>query len=294
MNKKRLGKGLSALLPPPSPEGEERGSLRELPLSSISLNPRQPRQNIDKEALTELAASIQEHGILQPVIVQKHDEGKFTLVAGERRYRAAQMAGLQVIPALVKELSPAEVMEIALIENLQREDLNPVEEAMAYQQLLEEFGYTQEQLARRIGKSRPTVANMLRLLQLPTAVLQFLVEGKVTMGHARALLALQQEARILEAAEQVLAKGLSVRATEELVNRSLSPEKQAQRTGRKDVPPKDEDIFLNDLAEKLRHHLGCQVRIKKQGSGGRVEIIFYNDEELERVVEIITDEEKLY
>jgi ParB family transcriptional regulator, chromosome partitioning protein len=294
MSKKRLGKGLSALLPSPSQEEEERSSLRELLLESISLNPRQPRQHIDEDALAELAASIQEHGILQPVIVQQKEDGEFTLVAGERRYRAARLAGLHTIPAVVKDLSPAEVMEIALIENLQREDLNPVEEAMAYKQLLEEFGFTQEQLAQRIGKSRPTVANMLRLLQLPADVLQSLGEGRLSMGHARALLALQQEEKILQAADYVTDNGLSVRATEEMVNKLLSPKKKTQRTGRKEALPKAEDIFTNDLAERLQHHLGCQVRIKKQGEGGRVEVVFYNEEELERIVEIILDEEKLY
>ncbi len=294
MNKKRLGKGLSALLPTPSQEGEERGSLRELPLESISLNPRQPRQHIDEESLAELAASIREHGILQPVIVQENEDGQYSLVAGERRYRAARLAGLHAIPAVVKDLSPAEVMEIALIENLQREDLNPVEEAMAYKQLLEEFGFTQEQLARRIGKSRPTVANMLRLLQLPEDVLQSLGDGRLTMGHARALLSLQQEAKILQAAEYVTDNGLSVRATEEMVNKLLSPEKKTQRAGRKDALPKAEDIFTRDLAERLRHHLGCQVKIRKQGEGGKVEVIYFNEEELERIVEIILDEDKLY
>jgi ParB family transcriptional regulator, chromosome partitioning protein len=211
---------------------------------------------------------------LQPIIVQQNEDGKYALVAGERRYRAAQLAGLQAIPAVVKDLSPAEVMEIALIENLQREDLNPVEEAMAYKQLLEEFGFTQEQLARRIGKSRPTVANMLRLLQLPADVLQSLGEGRLSMGHARALLSLQQETKILQAAEYVTDNGLSVRATEEMVNKLLSPEKQTKRAGRKETPPKGEDIFTSDLTERLRHHLGCQVRIRKQGEGGKLEVGF--------------------
>lgn len=294
MSKKRLGKGLSALLPAP-PQGEEtRGELLELPLKSISLNPRQPRQSIDQEGLAELADSVREHGILQPVIVQKRDQGGYSLVAGERRFRAARMAGRETIPAVVKEISGAQVMEIALIENLQREDLNPVEEATAYRQLLDEFGFTQEQLAKSIGKSRPTVANMLRLLQLPDNVLSSLAQGQISMGHARALLSLREEKPIEDAAGQVIKKGLSVRSTEELVNSILTaPQREEEgkkRGGEKPV----QDPFTEDLEEQLRHHLGCQVKIKKTGRRGRLEITYYSEEELERIVELILEEAKLY
>ncbi len=294
MSKKRLGKGLSALLPPlPQEEEEIRGDLLELPLESISLNPRQPRQKMDQESLAELAASVREHGVLQPVILQKRAQGGYVLVAGERRFRAARIAGRETIPAVVKELSGAEAMEIALIENLQREDLNPVEEATAYKQLLEEFSFTQEQLAKRIGKSRPTVANMLRLLQLPEKVLLALTEGQLTMGHARALLSLREENPIKEAAGQVMQKGLSVRATEELVQNLLNPPPaKTKEKGQRDKPPGD--LFTEDLEEQLRHHLGCQVKIKQIGRGGRLEIIYYSADELERIVEVILAESKLY
>jgi ParB family transcriptional regulator, chromosome partitioning protein len=294
MSKQRLGKGLSALLPT-LPQGEEagRGELLELSLDWISLNPRQPRQQLDQESLAELAASVREHGILQPIIVQRQGQGRYSLVAGERRFRAARMAGRETIPALVRELTEAEVMEIALIENLQREDLNPVEEATAYRQLIEEFGFTQEQLARRIGKSRPTVANMMRLLQLPEKVLAALSAGHLSMGHARALLSLREEKKIKRAADQVMEKGLSVRSTEELVQQLLASPRPEERQKDKPAGFKN-DPFTEDLQEQLRHHLGCQVKIKKQGRGGRLEITYYSQEELERLVDLILEDSQRY
>ena len=276
MTRKRLGKGLQALIP----ELEEplKAAAVEVETAEIALNPYQPRKSFDETRLAELARSVAEHGILQPLIVRPV-AGGYELVAGERRLRAAKIAGLEKVPVTIRPFSQRELLEVALIENLQREDLNPLEEAEAYQRLVEEFDYTQEQLAERVGKSRSAVANTLRLLSLHPEVRQELAAGRLSEGHARAILALPFEKQVL-AAKAVLVRGLSVREAEQLSSRSRQAEKK-----NKSAPP---DRYLADLEDKLRHACGTAVRIRMAPRGsGRLEIQFYSREDLERLCELL-------
>ncbi len=246
----RLGRGLSALLGDLS----EEASLRELPLDSIVPSPFQPRRRIPEEELEELVKSVKEKGVLQPVLVREVSGGVYELVAGHRRFLAARRAGLSSIPAIVKRLSDEEALTVALIENLQRQDLNPVEEAEGYRRLVEEFGLSQEEVARRVGKDRSTVANALRLLKLPREVKEDLIEGRLTAGHARALLSLEEESLILEARNEVLRKGLSVRETERLVAR-IKKGLSASRS----LP---EDPDLKALSVELSELLRAKASVK--------------------------------
>ncbi len=274
-----LGKGLQALIS--SVEEEALTPVQgviEVPLASISPNPHQPRAPIRDQDLVELAASIQEHGILQPLLVTRAGEG-YQLIAGERRWRAARLAGLQEVPVLVKDVAPREMLELALVENLQRADLNPLEEAAAYFQLLEEFGLTQEQIARRVGKSRVAVTNTLRLLKLSTPVQEALLAGKISEGHARALLGLEQAEAQEAALRTVLRNGLSVRQTEELV-RQMSAARE-HKTAR-EKPPE-----TRALESRFREALGTKVNLTRTEKGGRIIIYFYSDEELDALYERI-------
>ncbi|HZU07360.1 MAG TPA: ParB/RepB/Spo0J family partition protein [Chloroflexota bacterium] len=277
-----LGRGLDALLPagrpgPADAAARSRGVI-EVPVDAIMPNPAQPRERLAPEALEELAASIRAHGVLQPVIVT-HAAGTYTLIAGERRWRAAQLAGLTTIPALVKEATPQERLELALVENLQRQDLTPLEEAAAYQQLLVEHGLTQEAIAARVGKSRAAVANALRLLHLAPAVRAALADGRITAGHARALLGCPDAATQEALLAQVLAGELSVRATEELVRRGTRP-----RPRRRAAPAAD----LAAVEQRLRQALGTKVQLYRSRRGGRIVIHFFSDEELQGLYERLT------
>ncbi len=274
-----LGKGLQALIPPAEEEAivPVQGII-EVPLASISPNPHQPRAPIRDQDLVELAASIQEHGILQPLLVTRAGEG-YQLIAGERRWRAARLAGLQEVPVVVKDVAPREMLELALVENLQRADLNPLEEAAAYFQLLEEFGLTQEQIARRVGKSRVAVANTLRLLKLSTPVQEALLAGKISEGHARALLGLEQAEAQEAALRTVLRDGLSVRQTEELV-RQMAGARERKTVHEK--PPE-----TRALESRFREALGTKVNLTRTEKGGRIIIYFYSDEELDALYERI-------
>src|SRR5690554_5777701 len=287
MSKRRgLGRGLGALIP----QGEEAGTsdssdgLRTVPIDAIVPNPHQPRSVMDEEALDELAASIEEHGLIQPLIVNDSGEDVYTLIAGERRWRAAQRAGLTQVPVVVKEASPQGMLELALIENIQRADLNPLEEAAAYRQLIDEFGLTQAQVAKRVGKSRPAVANTVRLLELPEKVRQAVVNGEISGGHARAILGLPTEEMRLNMMNTVIRKGLSVRQTESLVRKWMSAARprgrQAQRT-----PPE-----LVSLESQFQQSLGTRVNITRGAKGGKVVIHFYSDEELNAIYEAIVKE----
>lgn len=278
MTQKRLGRGLQALIP--DIDDLPLSAATELETSSIRANPYQPRKNFDEEKMQELTDSVKEHGILQPLIVRRSGEG-YELVAGERRLRAAALAGLERVPAVIKSFSSREMMEIALIENLQREDLNPLEEAEAFQRLLEEFGHTQEQLARRLGRSRPAVANTLRLLSLNGEVKRQVMAGRLSEGHARAILALPLEKQPA-AAKQVLEQGLSVRETERLTGQAASrPPKGKKRL-------RESDRYLADLEERLREAFGAAVKIRTTPRGsGRLEIHFFDQDELERICELI-------
>lgn len=277
--KRGLGKGLGALIPVAEPEDEE--TVREINIEDIRPNSFQPRRAFDEEKLAEMAESVRTHGILQPVVVRSIIGG-YELVAGERRWRAAQLAGLVRIPAVIRELSEGEMMEVALIENIQREDLNPLEEAEAFKILLTEFGLTQEELAQRVGKSRSHIANILRLLNLTPEVQSYVSRGTITMGHARALLALSEPRAQLAACRQVVEKGLSVRETEELSRRV--PAKPAQK---KRIPP---DPGLLELETRIRRALSTKVRIRPGRKGGKIEIEYYSAEELERLAALLQGE----
>ncbi|MCX7680784.1 MAG: ParB/RepB/Spo0J family partition protein [Anaerolineae bacterium] len=274
-----LGKGLQALIPVGEAEvAVSAQGVIEVPLTSISPNPHQPRAPIRDQDLVELAASIQEHGILQPLLVIRAGEG-YQLIAGERRWRAARLAGLQTVPVLVKDVAPREMLELALVENLQRADLNPLEEAAAYLQLIEEFGLTQEQVARRVGKSRVAIANTLRLLKLAPVVQEALLAGKISEGHARALLGLEQAEAQEAALRTVLKHGLNVRQTEELVRQMLGERKhKAVQT----KPPE-----TRALESRFREALGTKVNLMRTEKGGRIIIYFYSDEELDALYERI-------
>jgi len=280
-----LGRGLDALLPSGELDEEERSGVREIPVSQISPSRLQPRQNFDPAKLAELADSIREHGLVQPVVVRPHDGG-YELIVGERRWRAAQLAGLRVIPAVVKDFdSDADVLEIALVENLQREDLNPLEEASAFKYLTEDLGLTQEEVSRRVGRSRPQVANTLRLLNLDPEIQAEIKTGNVTMGHAKALLSLSDRGSQAQLFRRILAKGLSVREAEEAARRLARPPEPGQPGSR--TATREAEAVLGATEEQLRNALGTKVKIRSEGGRGRLEIEFYSEEDMNRIVELI-------
>jgi ParB family chromosome partitioning protein len=273
-----LGKGLEALIPVAQ---EPSAGLTQVSISAITPNPMQPRTALDPEDLAELAASVHEHGLLQPLIVTQQGPERYQLIAGERRWQAARMAGLVTVPAIVKEATPQQVLELALVENIQRADLNPLEEAAAFLHLVEEFGLTQEQVAERVGKSRVAVTNTLRLLRLPAEVKQALADGTIREGHARALLALPTPAGQVAALKTVVSKALSVRQTEELVRRLL-----AEPPRRKPKQPVDAETQA--LEEEFREMLGTKVNLHRNRKGrGRLVIHFYSEEELQAIYDVI-------
>ena len=276
-----LGRGLGALIPGGSPS--ERKGVMNLGIEEIRPDRSQPRRHFDEAHIEELAESIRSKGVLLPLIVRRDSEG-YVLVAGERRWRAAQRAGLRELPVMVREVTGKEAFEIALIENIQREDLNPIEEAGAYRRLIEEHGLTQEELAARVGKDRSTVANALRLLRLPEPIQRAVVSGELSMGHARALLAIHDEGDLRKAAEKVIAEALSVRAVESLVQR-LKSKRQPQR--RRDG---DGGAQLRHLVEKLQRKLSVKVQLKDKDGSGTLEIRYGSLAELDRVLAAILGE----
>ena len=306
--KKGLGRGLDLLIPEGNntkqskTEKESKPIIKEvvkevvkevkvpaetfLKLSDIEPNREQPRKNFDKEALQELADSIKQFGIIQPIVVQKKDD-YYEIIAGERRWRAAKLAKLKEVPVIIKEYSDREVMEIALIENIQRKDLNPIEEALAYKSLIDEYSLKQEELANRVSKSRTAIANSMRLLKLTDSVQNMLINDEISMGHARALLTLEQEDLQIEAAKTIVSKGLSVRDTEKLVKSILNP-KQVK------LPiPSAEAAIYDAIANKLREKMGTKVSINHKKNGkGKIEIEYYSQEELERLIEMFDDIEE--
>jgi ParB family chromosome partitioning protein len=272
-----LGRGLAALIPQRPSVGAP--AALEIPIDRIRRNPYQPRKRVDEEALNQLASSIREHGVIQPILVTEQLDG-YRLVAGERRLRAAQMAGLERIPAVVRQLADRDQLELALVENLQRSDLNPMEEAAAFRQLVDEFGFTQDQLAARLGRARSTVANTLRLLEMRPTVGDAVADGRLSEGHARAMagLAESDETRLLEL---VVQRGLSVRQTEELARRlreALDP-----KAGADHAKPRASDPDLERVEEELRQALGTKVSVARSRRGGRIVIEYYSDEELGRL-----------
>ncbi len=281
-----LGKGLESLIPtggktPPTPIGSHVGGVQQVAVEAIRPNPRQPRIHFREEDLAELAASIREHGVIQPLIASPKSDGTFILIAGERRWQASQRAGLKTVPVITRQASNQELLEIALIENVQRADLNSLEEAEAYRQLVEEFGLSHESVAKRVGKSRVAVTNTLRLLGLPDVVKQALVDGKLTEGHARALLALSTQKAQASAMQTVINLSLSVRQTEELV-RKLAGQKPVKAK----KPIRSADV--NDVEKRLQRSLGTKVALKHGKKGGTVTIYYYSGEELDALLEKLT------
>lgn len=278
MARRGLGRGLEALIPQAEEGGDQ---ILSIEIERIDPNPWQPRRRHDEAGLEELAASIREHGVVQPIIVCRGEEGRYRLVAGERRWRACKMLGLGTIPAIVKELSDREITEVALVENIQREDLNPLEEATAYRILLEEFGLTQEEVARRVGKTRAQISNTVRLLHLPERVRELIGEGLLSAGHGRALLGLEDAAEQVSLAEEIVRRGLSVREAEELVRRRSG--------GRSAARPREgkQSEEWEEVARQLAERLGTRVRIRAKDGRGRIEIEFYGWEDLERLLELM-------
>lgn len=269
-----LGKGLGALMFENSVE--ELSASNKLPLDEIIPNKEQPRKTFDEAALQELADSIAQHGVLQPLLVRPLVSGGYQLVAGERRYRASRIAGLKEVPVVIKELSDIETMEIALIENLQREDLNPIEEAEGLQALIDKCGFTQEDVAASVGRSRPAIANSLRLLKLPDSVRDMTRDGKISAGHARALLALENEALILEAADNIIANKMTVRDVERLAKTKDKASVSQKRNKRR-------DSFYDEVELSLSETLGRRVKVYNSRSKGTIEIEFYNMEDLKDI-----------
>ena len=283
MSKPALGKGLGALIPAGAPGTYIRAALEQgvmqLELARIVPNEFQPRKTFRDEALKELAASIKSKGVIQPVIVRKGADGGYQLVAGERRYRASLIAGLKNIPAIVKDVAPTEVLELALIENIQREDLNPVETAEAYDRLIREFKLSQEEMAGRVGKDRSTVTNFLRLLTLPPDVKRDLAEGALSMGHAKAILSLESKQKQMGLRREIISRGLSVREAESLARRMKAP-------GRVRVK-KAASPQVSLLEDELKRKLGTKVHIRQKGKGGKIEIEYYSPDEFDRLLELL-------
>ena len=278
-----LGRGLGALLGDAALQTQEGGSVL-LPIAQVEPGLKQPRKRFDEETLAALAESIRLHGILQPLTVRRLASGYYQIIAGERRWRAAKLAGLSEVPAIIVEADDRKVMELGLIENLQREDLNPMEEAMGYQALIEEYGLTQEEAARRVGKSRPAVANALRLMALPDAIRALVEEGKLSAGHARALLSVPDSTSQKKLAQKVVAEGLSVRQTEALAKRlAREREELEEHGGEKPVDPMK--LYRDAAAKELSTRWGRKVSITMGPKKGKLEFEFYNDEDLTELLD---------
>jgi ParB family chromosome partitioning protein len=282
MSKRALGRGIDALL---SAEAEGTSSLTSVPIGAISISGHQPRKNFPADALEELARSIQNKGVLQPILVQPAGGDEYTVVAGERRFRAAKLAGLTEIPVLIRSFSELEKTEIALIENLQREDLSPVEEAQGYKTLIEVGSLTQEEVARRVGKNRATVANSLRLLKLPGDILEALDKGRISAGHARALLAVQDETAQKKLFRRILEQELSVREVEKEAAKSQDQDRKKAPPERSKEPVKSPE--LRSLEQSLIERLGTKVNIRGSHTKGKIEISYYSMEDLERILSLM-------
>jgi ParB family chromosome partitioning protein len=285
MSKKKggLGKGLGALLP----ETEVTAGLSEVPIGSIAPNPRQPRESIGEDQLRELADSIREHGLIQPLVVTRAEDNAYTLIAGERRWRAAKLIGLDSVPVVVKDAAPQQMLELALVENVQRADLNPLEEAQAYRQLVDDFGLTQEQVAQRVGKSRVAVTNTLRLLKLPDSIQKRLADASLREGHARALLMLNDTTHMQRLASRIVSGGLSVRQVEEIVRRLNEGKAQPKRRRRAERA----SAGTRALEDDMRQALGTKVNLYRTNRGGKVVIHFYSEDELDAIYRRIVQDD---
>ncbi|NRD77412.1 ParB/RepB/Spo0J family partition protein [Bacillus sp. BRMEA1] len=282
---KGLGKGLNAFF---NTEVSKEETVQEIKLKELRPNPYQPRKIFQQESIEELKASILEHGILQPLIVRKSSIKGYEIVVGERRYRAAKEAKLETVPAVVREFSEQQMMELAVLENLQREDLNPIEEGLAYQTLMEKLKLTQEEVAKRLGKSRPHIANHIRLLSLPPAIQELISDGKISMGHGRALLGLRQKAKLPAVVDRVIKESLNVRQLEkwiQLLNENVSRETKKPETKK--------DVFIKEHEHSLGERFGTTVHIKQNKNKGKIEIEFFSQEDLERILELLDQEDAI-
>ncbi|HII4515108.1 ParB/RepB/Spo0J family partition protein [Clostridium perfringens] len=279
-----LGKGLGALIPEDNnikEEKNENGGIINIELKDIKANKKQPRKFFDNNKLNELAESVKEHGIIQPLILKKEEKG-YSIIAGERRYRAAKIAELTEVPALIMDISDEKLLQVSLIENIQREDLNPIEEGLAYERLLKEFALTQEELSKTMGKSRTTITNTMRLLKLDDRVKEYVIEGVISEGHGRAILPLENDSQY-EIAQKIIDNSLSVRETEKLVKRILNDaveEKTSER--RKPLNP-----YYKDVRDRLQDHFGTKVNLNANKNKGKIEIEYYSEEDLQRILDII-------
>ena len=280
----RLGRGLSALIPDISTEIDKKDIIT-IDLKSIYPNQDQPRRVFDEEKIKILSESIKNYGVLQPIVLKPDDKGKYMIIAGERRYRASKLARKSDIPAVIKDIPMKDIMEIALIENLQREELNPIEEALAYRSLIKNYEVTQEEISEAVGKSRPHITNTLRLLNLPQKIMDMIDQGQITAGHGKALLRVNDENLQLELANKVIAEELSVRATEALA-------KKICEDNIKEVPKKskEKDVFIVDVEEKLRNIFGTKVNISKGKKKGKIEIEYYNEDDLNNIVYMLLED----
>lgn len=281
MKKPRLGKGLSALINENQLSDISQGFIPKLSIKQLDPNPHQPRMELNPEKLVELADSIREHGVIEPLLVTKKGE-RYELIAGERRWRAAQLAGLESVPVVVKEATPKEMLELAIIENVQREDLNPLEEGLAFEQLTSLYNLSHQDISKRIGISRPAIANKIRLLSLPEEIKKGLIENKITEGHARALLSLKDKETMIATYKIILRDNLSVRAVEELV----------RRLNKGKTPPKSKNMRIVDektaeIEENLRDKFGQKVTLSRSRKGGKIVIPFHNDHELDRIMRLM-------
>lgn len=280
-----LGKGLGALIPDEveakskEKENDKKNSTTLIPLNKIVNNSEQPRKFFDSDNIAELAESIKNHGIIQPLILKK-DGTKYTIIAGERRWRASKMLGLKEVPSIIMDLSEKEILEISLIENIQREDLNPIEEALAYRKLIEDFKLTQQELSKRIGKSRVAISNTMRLINLDERVQQYLIESVISEGHGRALLAIENKDLQYEIAQRIIDENLSVREVEKLI-KDLSKEKKEKNID------KEENPYINDVQNRLQDYFGTKVNINSKNKKGKIEIEYYSDDDLNRILELI-------
>lgn len=280
----RLGRGLSALIPDISTEIDKKDIIT-IDLKNIYPNQDQPRRVFDEEKIKILSESIKNYGVLQPIVLKPDDKGKYMIIAGERRYRASKLARKSDIPAVIKDIPMKDIMEIALIENLQREELNPIEEALAYRSLIKNYEVTQEEISEAVGKSRPHITNTLRLLNLPQKIMDMIDQGQITAGHGKALLRVNDENIQLELANKVIAEELSVRATEALA-------KKICEDNIKEVPKKskEKDVFIVDVEEKLRNIFGTKVNISKGKKKGKIEIEYYNEDDLNNIVSMLLED----
>lgn len=281
-----LGKGLSALIPEEVEDNVEENSKMLISLNKIKSDEEQPRKLFDSEKIAELAESIKTHGIIQPLILRKHMEDQYIIVAGERRWRAAKMAGLKEVPAVIMELTDRDILEVSLIENIQRQDLNPIEEAIAYRKLLNDFNITQEELSKRIGKSRVAIANTIRLTNLDDRVQQYIIESIITEGHGRTLLAISDKQKQYELAQQVIDEKLSVRELERLIKR-LSEEEEKEKViwSSNSLNP-----YYKEITNQLQNYFGTKVNISNKKNKGKIEIEYYSEEDLQRILDIMNME----